>query len=394
MSADEMAARLAALAEPAGRALLDRLRGVDVTGPAGLRLGTELRRDHPTDLVVDALAQHELRSRAGAKFTRAADMFFTRAGLEQASAEVVAEHRRRRYRGCVTVADLCCGIGGDLVALAAESDVVGVDRDPVHLWMARENARAYGVLDRVQTRESDVRDAALADVDAVFVDPARRSASGRTRVGASEPPLAWCLGVADAVERVGIKAAPGLAHDLVPAGWELEFVAVDRELKETALWSPALASARTRATVLPGGHTMTAEPGAAVDVGEPEEFLFDPNPAITRAGLVEDLARRIGAHKIDDRIAFLTGSAPVRSPFARTLRVIDSGPWNQKQLPDRLRRLDVGSVDIRRRGLAGDVDALHRRLKLTGSRRATLVMTRVHERPWALVCVDVAEFAP
>ncbi len=139
---------------------------------------------------------------------------------------------------------------------------------------------------------------------------------------------------------------------------------------------------------------MTGEPGEAVDVGEPEEFLFDPNPAITRAGLVEDLARRIGAHKIDDRIAFLTGSAPAHSPFARTLRVIDSGPWNQKQLPDRLRRLDVGSVDIRRRGLAGDVDALHRRLKLTGSRRATLVMTRVEERPWALVCVDVAEFAP
>jgi hypothetical protein len=390
----DTAARLAVLTTPEGQALLERLRGVDVTGAAGLQLGTELRRDHPTELVVDALAQQDLRSRAGTKFSRAADMFFTRAGLEQASAEVVSEHRQRRYRGSATIADLCCGIGGDLVALAAESRVIGVDRDPVHLWMAGENARAYGVLDRVQTRESDVRDVDLAGVDAVFVDPARRSGSSRKRVGASEPPLAWCLGVADAVERVGIKAAPGLDHELVPAGWELEFVAVDRDLKETALWSPALATARTRATVLPGEHTMVAEPGDPVEVGEPEAFLFDPNPAITRAGLVEDLARRIGAHKIDDRIAFLTGSSPAHSPFARTLRVIDSGPWNQKQLPDRLRRLDIGSVDIRRRGLAGDVDALHRRLKLTGSRRATLVMTRVHERPWALVCLDVAEFAP
>jgi hypothetical protein len=390
MNEEDMVARLDALTEPAGRALLDTLRGVDVTGEAGLRLGTGLRRDYPTQLVVDALAQQELRSRAGTKFSRAADMFFTRAGWEQASAEIVSQHRRQRYRGSVTVADLCCGIGGDLVALAAGSRVIGVDQDPVHVWMARENARAYGVLESVETREADVRDVDLSGVDAVFVDPARRSGTGRKRVGDSEPPLEWCLGVQNTVERVGIKAAPGLPHEAVPAGWELEFVSVDRDLKESALWSPALASARTRATVLPAGHTMVAEPGDVVEVGEPAEYLFDPNPAITRAGLVEDLARRIDAHKIDDRIAFLTSSSPVRSPFARTLQVIDSGPWNQKQLPDRLRRLDIGSVDIRRRGLAGDVDALHRRLKLTGSRRATLVMTRVQDRPWALVCVDLA----
>ncbi|MGH3512418.1 MAG: THUMP-like domain-containing protein [Pseudonocardiaceae bacterium] len=43
---------------------------------------------------------------------------------------------------------------------------------------------------------------------------------------------------------------------------------------------------------------------------------------------------------------------------------------------------------MRRRGLAGDVDDLHRQLKLRGTRRATLVMTRVDDRPWALICTD------
>jgi hypothetical protein len=103
---------------------------------------------------------------------------------------------------------------------------------------------------------------------------------------------------------------------------------------------------------------------------------------------VEELARRIGAWKIDDRIAFLSTDRLVETPFARTLRVIDTRPWNQKRLPALLRDLDVGSVDIRRRGLAGDVDAVHRKLKLSGSRRATLVMTRVDDVPWGLVCVD------
>jgi len=69
--------------------------------------------------------------------------------------------------------------------------------------------------------------------------------------------------------------------------------------------------------------------------------------------------------------------------------VIDSAPWRQRQLPARLRRLDIGAVDIRRRGLAGDVDQLRRQLKLSGQRPATLVMTRVAGQPWGLVCVDV-----
>jgi hypothetical protein len=285
------------------------------------------------------------------------------------------------------VADLCCGIGGDLLALARDADVLAVDRDPVHLWMAGANARARGVADRVTTRESDVRDVELDGVDAVFVDPARRSARGRARTGDSEPPLEWCFALP--VERVGVKAAPGLAAEAVPTGWEREFVAVDRDLKEAALWSPALATTTARATVLPGGHTLVAEPGDDVPVRDPGAYLLDPNPAVTRAGLVAELARRHGLAQIDERIAFLTGDTPVTTPFARTLRVLDSAPWRQKELPARLRRLDVGAVDVRRRGLAGDVDALHRSLRLTGSLRVTLVMTRLRDRPWALVCTEV-----
>ena len=390
-----MLGRLAALTEPAGRALLESLRDETVTGSGGLALGTRLRQRFPPELVAAALGQQELRTRAAAKFTRAADMFFTRAGWEQASAEMVSQHRSHRYRGSVRIADLCCGIGGDLVALATDAHVLAVDRDPVHLWMARQNARVYSVDGNVETRDADVRDVDLSGVDAVFIDPARRSAAGRTRVGESEPPVGWCLELHSAVDRVGIKAAPGLPHDRVPAGWEMEFVAVDRDLKEAVLWSPGLATAATRATVLPAGDTMMAGPGGdPVEVGDPSEYLLDPNPSVTRAGLVEDLARDLGAHKIDDQIAFLTSDAELHSPFARTLRVLDSGPWNQKQLPERLRRLDIGAVDIRRRGLAGDVDALHRKLKLSGSRRATLVMTRARDRPWALICVDVAAPSP
>jgi hypothetical protein len=254
--------------------------------------------------------------------------------------------------------------------------------------MARANARACGVAAGVTAVAADVRDLALRGVGGAFIDPARRAGGRRLRAGDSEPPLAWCLGLAETVPRVGVKAAPGLPLDVVPPGWELEFIAVGRDLKEAVAWSPALATAATRATVLPGGHTLTPGPGDPVPVEMPGGFLLDPSPAVTRAGVVEDLARLVGAWKIDQQIAFLSTDAAVHTPLARTLRVIDSAPWNQRALPAKLRALGVGAVDIRRRGLAGDVADLHRRLKLSGSLRATLVMTRVRDRPWGLVCVD------
>jgi hypothetical protein len=133
---------------------------------------------------------------------------------------------------------------------------------------------------------------------------------------------------------------------------------------------------------------LLAVPGDPVGCAPPGAYLLDPSPAVTRAGLVEDLARELGAWKIDPMIAFLACEHPLRSPFARTLRVLDSGPWKQRELAGRLRALGVGSVDVRRRGLAGDVDALRKGLKLPPGRPATLVMTRVDDRPWALVCED------
>jgi hypothetical protein len=385
-------AGLAALLSPAGAELLGYLAGQEVTPQTALALGTRLRAQYPADLVAAALAQHELRLAARDKFSRAMQMFFTRDGLEQASSEVVARHRATRYTGAAAgpglVADLCCGIGGDLIALAAGHPVRAVDRDPVHLRMALANAAVYGVAGQVRAEQQDVRQARLAGVSAAFIDPARRSSGRRLRPDAADPPLDWCLQLAGQIPSLGMKTAPGLPRDAVPPGWELEFIAVGRDLKEAVAWSPALAQSATRATVLPGGHTLVPQPGPPVPVLPPGDFLLDPSPAVARAGLVAELARTVGGWQIDSQIAFLCTASAVRTPFARTLQVIDSAPWQQRQLPARLRQLDIGAVDIRRRGLAGDVDQLRRRLKLSGRRPATLVMTRVAGQPWGLVCVD------
>jgi hypothetical protein len=384
------------LLTPAGRELLDRLAGEDVTPDRALALSAELRRSYPPPLVAAALTQQSLRMSARAKFARAAAMLFTRPGLEQASSELAAAHSARRFRGQETVADLCCGIGGNLAALAAGSRVLAMDRDLTSLEFARHNAAASGAAHPVAAVCADVRQltAGRARPDAVFIDPARRSGGRRLRAGASEPPLDWCLALPGWVPAVGIKAAPGLPRELVPSGWEAEFLAVGRQLKEALLWSPALATTERRATILPSGDTLTPEPGQPVPVAAPGAYLLDPNPAVTRAGLVQDLARRLGAWQIDPMIAFLAADQPVATPFARTLRVLESMPWNEKQVARRVRELGITAADIRRRGLAGDVDLIHRRLGLRantaaapGQPSAVIVMTRQDDKPWGLIAV-------
>jgi SAM-dependent methyltransferase len=383
--------RLDLLLSAEGRELLAGLPAGPLDPADALRLGTRLRRRHPAELVAAALAQRELRERAAAKFALAGRMWFTREGLEQASAEPLARHRAARYAGADRVADLCCGIGGDLSALAPGRAALAVDLDPLHLRMARENARVHGA-GEVAAACADVQILELPRSLAVFVDPARRAGGRRLPAGESHPPLAWCLELAGRVAAVGIKAAPGLPLDRVPLGWEVELLADRRELKEAVLWSPALATTGRRATVFPGPATLAAEPrstgAAAVPCGPPGAYLLDPSPAVTRAGLVEDLARDLGAWKLDPQIAFLSADQPLRSPFGRLLAVHASLPWHLKRLREVLRQRGVGAVEVRKRGSAVDVDDLTARLRLRGDARAVVVLTRVAGRPWALVCAE------
>ena len=177
---DDGTGMVAALLSAPGQEVLAQVAAGRAAGEPPLALASRLRRDFPAALVAAATTQDELRRAAGPKFSRAMRMLFTRPGLEQASSEAAARHRARRLAGAAPqrLADLGCGIGGDLIALAAGREVLAVDRDPVHLRMAVHNAGVYEAAAGVRTCRSDVRDVSLAGVQAAFADPARRLPGG------------------------------------------------------------------------------------------------------------------------------------------------------------------------------------------------------------------------
>ena len=154
-----------------------------------LALATALRRDGSDPaLVAAALTQARLRVRARAKFGADADrMYLTAAGLEQATRAVVAEHRAARFAaaGAAGVADLCCGIGGDLIALArAGLQVLGrrlATRSPSRSPAPTSRRWASPGWPTVRVRRRHDASTSAEASTRLFVDPARRTSAGGAR---------------------------------------------------------------------------------------------------------------------------------------------------------------------------------------------------------------------
>ncbi|MET9967060.1 methyltransferase domain-containing protein [Streptomyces sp. NPDC006356] len=387
-------ASFAALLAPEGRALLDAVRDTD---PADeLAVATRLRRDHPAELVSAALGQARLRQRAVAKFgaADAGRMFFTPNGVEQSTRASVAAYRAECFQAIEVraVADLCCGIGGDAIALArAGIRVLAVDRDPLTCEVARANADTLGLADLIEVREADVTEVDTAGYDAVFVDPARRS-SKRGRIfdpEAYSPPLSWAVSAARTAPLGVLKIAPGIPHEAIPAEATAEWVSDGGDVKEAMLWFGAdVTPGARRATLLPAGAGIYVTP--ATMLPDPEvrpvgRYLYEPDGAVIRAHLVAEVAEDLEGGLIDPTIAYVTADEPHHTPYATAYEITDQLPFNVKKLKALLREREVGILTVKKRGSAVEPEELRKKVKPQGPHSATVFLTRVAGAPTMLV---------
>ncbi|MYW02188.1 methyltransferase [Streptomyces sp. SID3343] len=384
-----------ALLTDEGRRLLDLL--ADHVAADELSLATRLRRDHDPELIAAALTQTRLRQRGRAKFPGDADrMFFTPDGLEQATRTSVAELRAGRFAegaGIERVADLCCGIGGDAIALARAGIAVhAVDRDPLTCAVARANARALGLADLMTVECADVSEVALDGCDAVMIDPARRTARGRTFDPESySPPFSFLTTLAERVARGAAKVAPGIPHEIVPAGMEAEWVSDRGDVKEAVLWWGDLARARVSATRLPLGDRLSSRAATRqAPVGPVRRYLYEADGAVVRAHLIAELAEEVDGTLIDETIAYFTSDRLVGLRLTSVYEITDVLPFNLKKLKAVLRERGVGNLTVKKRGSAVEPEEVRRRVKPTGPHAATVVLTRVAGAPTMLITRPVA----
>ena len=389
---------LAELRAPRGRELLDAaVTGLDA-GEDLLALATRLRAGNdPPGLVSAALEQAAFRRRARPKFGSDADrMFFTAAGLEQATRAEVAAHRAERFASVHVgrTLDLCCGIGGDLIELSRTTDdLTGIDEDPATVALAGANLDELGRSAAARAEVGDVTTTDLAGVGAAFVDPGRRTPSGRRTFDPRDysPPFSFVAALAGRVPATCAKVAPGLNHALLPAGAEAEWVSSGGDVTELSLWFGPFATAgvRRRATLLPSGATLTDTSPSATPVGALPElgsYLHEPDGAVVRAGLVGAVVAELDGWLIDPAIAYVATRADAASPFTHRYAVRDVLPFQLKRLRAHLRAIGTGDVVVKKRGNAIDPAELRSRLRLDGNGPTrTLLLTRKGAEPFVIV---------
>ena len=376
-----------------------------------LRHFTHLSKRYPPGLARAALETAILRKEATVKFPCAGRMYFSRPALEQASSYSVSSYRAKRFEGFDSLLDLGCSIGGDTICLASVAPVVALDRDPLRLLMAQANVQALGLDGRASFVWADLKDrlpfsrSRLAGMG-VFFDPGRRVEGRRVyTVRDYQPSLSVVQGWLNDCPAIGVKISPGVDLDeLVEYEAEVEFVSLNNELKEAVLWFGPLKTAARRATVLPGKHTFVTPPEMENEIGqgdagparllpldEPRAYIYEPDPSILRAGLVQPLGLQLDAAQLDPEIAYLTSDRLVETPFARVWRVETWLPFNLKNLRKELRQRGVGQVVVKKRGSPIQPQDLIRQLRLEKDRQAApnervLFLTQLDDRPIVIVC--------
>lgn len=410
----------------AGQAALRAAEALEPAEADFLRDFNTLQNRFPTELARAALEIAILRLEGRAKFPEADRMYFTRPALEQATHQLVAEYRSARYTEFDRIADLGCSIGSDTIALAGQAPVIGLDLDPLRLAMAAENLRAVsrglpssqgypagggqptgsdqpapgngysqGPIHPATFIQANLKSPlplALSPRTALFFDPGRRAGGRRIySVRQYHPPLDVIRGWLKHSPALGVKLSPGVDLDeLADYDAEIEFISLDGELKEAVLWfGPLCSGARRRATRLPGPYTLESSgdvPEPPAKLVEPLRYIFEPDPAVLRAGVVRLLAEQLGAGQLDPQIAYLSGERAVETPFARRWEVEAWMPFQLKRLREALRQREVGRVTVKKRGSPLEPETLIQKLRLKdGSEERVLFLTQLRGRPIVVI---------
>jgi SAM-dependent methyltransferase len=351
-------------------------------------------------------------------------MLFTRDGLEQATRRAVARWRARRFvdAGVTEVWDLGCGIGADAMAFVeAGLRVVAVDADPetaavaahnlslVSCSLSQPHARsAVAASKGVEVRVGLAEEQEPPPGAAVFLDPARRTARGRTwNVADFTPSWDFVLAQLASDRFVCVKLGPGVPKEIIPDDVQAAWVSESRDVVEASLWNrlpagpAAVVLGEGRETIIHrpvdagsagGGEASldavlagAGQPGrGGLPVRPLGRYLIEPDGAVVRAGLFEELAPAHDVWLLDPHIAYLSADEPLSSPLATCFEVREVLDYDRKALRRWVADRGVGTLEIKKRGIDVDPAALRRELRPKGKASATLVLARTVDATLAI----------
>jgi len=361
--------------------------------PTELSSQRKLRETFDDELVRAALSVHESRQRAADLLPNSDQLWLTRVGLEQSTSREVAAHKAKRFSQFATVSDLCCGIGVDAAAIAEHSPVTAIDSAAAMCLRTEWNAAIWDRSEHIRTQCTDVTSLDWSG-KIVHVDPDRRSGRDRPtkRLELYQPSLEWMQQLTRMAAGGGIKISPASNFLQKFPGCEIELISLKGECREATVWFGSLAGEHAfRATALPTGESISADPLSAWTNVVPTagEFIFDPDPAIVRSGLIDVMAEQYSLQRLDAEEEYLTGAECVTSGFVTAFRIEAVLSGNLKDLKRHLRSAPSTHYEVKCRRIPTNADAVRRQLPTGTAAPRVIFFARIAGRATIVVAQRV-----
>lgn len=330
---------------------------------------------HDPVIIAAALTQRRLRAKARAKFGEMAeDLLLTDEALQQASRASAARYHAGVFAasGIAQIREVGCGIGADTLAFASAGLAVNArELDAERADYADHNLRRF-------PRASVTRADGLADVteDGLWADPARRAAGHRIADPERwQPALSAVWRAAANCQLAGVKVAPGIDHRFL-AGTATEWISEGGDLLEAVMWRGDVRIGRSAVLLGVDRLDFPGDPTAPPELREPRplgRYLYEPDPAVIRAGGIAHLCDTFGLAPIAPALAYLSGDEEISSPFLAAFEIIRT--VKIKRIKAALTELGVGRVEIKKRGIDTTPERLRASLgKLHGAEEATVLL--------------------
>ncbi len=297
------------------------------------------------------------RDKRTIKFTR--PVASNKEGLQLSTPEIVAAYIAKRLKTDI-IADLGCGIGGQVIFFAREcKKVYAVERNPEKLEYAKKNCELYGVknVDFIlgdALEENTIEK--VSDASIIFSDPARPLSEKERTLSNLEPPITEILKLySDITPELAFHAPPQMPPSRIALECECEYLSLNGQLNRLTLYFGSLKQCERSAVVLPGEAYLCSSNASAIRSGDLKDYIFEPEPSVVKAELLNELAYEVSEkgdeiyfYKGDAKRTLLTSSKLIVSPFFKdSYRVVGRTEMDISMIKELLKSERAGKIVLR-----------------------------------------------
>ena len=300
--------------------------------------------------------------------------------LEQSSSESTAKYKHTLCEGN-SLTDLTGGFGVDCCFMSEGfKHVTYVERQKELCELATHNFKVLGK-NQIEVIHSETEKylSGMSRVDWIFIDPARRSSSGKKVVLLSdcEPDVAALSNELLAkATKVMIKLSPMMditaaIRELSTAS-EVHIISVDNECKEVLLIlnQSAPQNIRIKAVNLLKNEKiqlfefhLNEESSARVTYTQKiEKYLYEPNASLMKSGAFKTVSQYFGIHKLHYNTNLYTSSELLLHFPGRIFETIKT--WGNSKAEHKELALYLPKANIATRNYPISVDELRKKLKI------------------------------